>query len=210
MRVGRFAVALIALAMTFPAFAVTLLSNLANPANGGYGGSPDAAQQIVTGSQPLVVSSIVVDWAAGNGGVNSVAIYADNAGLPSTTQVGSTFANAGATASGQMTYTGSANLAANTPYWVVVITGDNSNVLFTRTSTYVSDPSTGGAVISVGSAYGDHATGTWAADAADLMIAVAGTGGSATAVPTMSQWVLIALSMLTVAIGMGALRKRRS
>lgn len=192
-----------------------LLSNLGSPTNGGFGGSPDSADDFVTGTVPLTINRIDVEWAGANGGVNQVGIYTDNGGVPSTTQVGTFFTNANPTVVGTMAYVGSAVLAANTTYWMVVDIVDSSEVAYTFTNTVASDPATGGATIPNGaSAYGDNITGAWTNDPANLKFALFGLGGAAPlvaqAVPTLHEWslVLMAVLMALTALGFRARMKR--
>ena len=190
--------ALVLLAATLPAFAATLLSNLTNTTNGDYGGMPDSAQSFVTGSVPMNVTSIIVLWQTPSDtpGVNQVGIYTDNGGVPSTTQVGGFFTNPNVTTTGQMTYTGTATLVANTTYWVVVDITDGSQVAYTFDLTYAADPSTGGASIAASSAYGDNLAGTWNNDNANLQIAITNGSAAATAVPSLGAWGVLILSGL--------------
>jgi hypothetical protein len=136
-----------------------------------------------------------------------VGIYADNAGFPGTTRVGSFFTNASPTTQGVMTYAGSATLAANTTYWMVVDITDSSEVAYTGDNTFFADPSTGGAVMVTGSAFGDNVAGTWSSDPANLVYAL-GDGVGAPSVPTLSDWGLLLLVGLIGATAL--LMQRRS
>ena len=179
--------------------AAPLLTNLANPTDGGYGGGPDSAQSFTTGTQPMVVTSINVAWESVGGGVNRVGFYTDNAGFPSTTQVGAFFTNPNPTVVGTMNYVGDVTLAAGTTYWIVVDITDGSQVAYTFTTTFSADPSTGGASYPAGgSAWGDNITGVWNADPANLKLALI---GAAAPIPTLDQWGMIVLSLL---LGLGA------
>jgi len=179
--------------------AAPLLTNLANPTDGSYGGGPDSAQSFTTGTQPMNVTSINVEWASAGGGVNRVGFYTDNAGAPSTTQVGAFFTNPNPTVVGTMNYVGDVTLAAGTTYWIVVDITDGSGVAYTFTTTFSADPSTGGATYPAGgSAWGDNITGVWNADPANLKMALI---GPAAPIPTLGQWGMIILSLL---IGLGA------
>lgn len=185
--------------------AAPLLSNLTNPTDGGYGGTPDSAQPFTTGTAALTVTSIDVAWDLGAGGVNQVGIYTDNAGIPSTTQVGGFFTNPNPTAAGIMNYAGNVTLAANTTYWIVVDITDGSDVAYTFTTTYVAAPATGGAAYPVGSAFGDNVAGTWTADPANLKLALNGP----LSIPTLNEWGLIILSLL-MALGAVVVLRRRA
>ena len=187
--------------------ALPLLSNLGSPVNGTYGGNPDSGNGFTTGTQPMTVQSVTVLWGTGNGGVNRVGIYADNAGFPSTTQVGGFFTNPAPTASAaSIVYSGSAvTLAANTKYWMVVDIGDVSRVAYTFTNTVVADPSTGGASMPAGSAFGDNVAGTWTADPASLMYAL---NGAPPQIPTLNEWGMIALFLMLALGAWGAMRRR--
>jgi len=199
---------LVGLCLTGFVQAQALLSNLANPTDGPYGGGPDSANPFTTGSQPLDITSITVEWAASSGGVSRVGIYTNNAGVPSTTQVGGFFTNPNPTVVGNMVYTGSASLAANTTYWMVVDQVDDSEVAYTFTATFVAAPSTGGAVIPAGSAWGDNVAGTWNDDPASLKFSLNGGTGAAAAIPTLNEWGMLILIALLAVGAWGALRRR--
>ena len=178
--------------------AATLLANLGNPTDGGYGGGPDSAQSFTTGARDMHVTSISVAWENVGGGVNQVGIYTDNAGAPSTTLVGSFFTNPSPTVVGTMVYSGDVTLAAGTTYWIVVDITDGSEVAYTFTTSYMSNPATGGASFPAGnSAWGDNLTGAWNPDPANLKLALSGPAP----IPTLDQWGMIVLSLL---LGLGA------
>ena len=178
-----------------------LVSNLHSPSDGGYGGGPDSADDFTTGTEPLLVGRIQIQWDSGNGGINRIGIYTDNAGVPSTTQVGTFFTNGNPTVAGMMTYTGSASLAANTTYWMVVDIVDGSEVEFTFTNTVTTNPTTGGLTIPNGnSAFGDNVTGAWTNDPANLKFALL---APASHVPTMSEWALMVLALLMALTAFG-------
>lgn len=184
-----------------------LLSNLANADNGSYGGAPDSADNFHTGAVPLTITRVDVAWNTGGGGVNRVGIYTDNAGQPSTTLVGGFFTNPNPTTSGTtMSYTGSATLAANTTYWMVADITDGSGVSFTFNNAFVAAPSTGGATMPPGSAFGDNTVlGSWTADPAQLRFALF---GPAAGIPTLQEWALVLLALAILAIATQRLRRR--
>ena len=76
-----------------------------------------------------------------------LAIYEDESGIPSTTQVGTFFTNTNITALGEMTYQGLALLDENSVYWVVIDINDGAEASYTFNNIVYSDPSTGGANI---------------------------------------------------------------
>ena len=190
-----------------------LITNLANPTNGGYGGGPDSSDNFTTGTTGLTITSVSVAWETGNGGVNRVGIYTDNAGQPSTTLVGGFFTNPNPTTSGvTMVYNGSATLAANTTYWMVVDIGDVSDVAYTLTNTFTASPVTAGATMPPGSAWGDNTVlGSWNADPAQLKFALSGVAGApagaALPAPTLQEWALIVLALLMAVIAAQRLRR---
>lgn len=188
-----------------------LVSNLGSPTDGAYGGGPDSADDVLTGTAGLTVTRIDIEWEIGNGGVNQVGIYTDNAGLPSTTQVGTFFVNPNPTVAGVMSYTGTANLAPNTTYWIVADITDGSSVAYTFTNTVTSSPATGGATIPDGnSAFGDNLTGAWTSDPANLKFALFGpvpAPGVAVTVPTLSEWSLVLLALLMAGAAIGFRRR---
>ena len=196
--------------LSLSAQAATLLSNTANPTDGGYGGGPDSADHFTTGTVPLTVTSIRVLWESLGGvpGVNQVGIYTDAAGAPSGTLVGSFFTNPAATTTGIVEYTGNVALAANTTYWMVVDITDDSEVAYTFTDTFVADPSTGGAQILDRSAWGDNVAVTWNDDPANLQYQIIGVAGAAAPVPTLSTWSLLMLAAGLVAFGMVIVKRR--
>jgi len=187
-----------------------LIGNLANVNSGSYGGNPDASDNFKTGAVPVTVTSVTVQWNASGGGVNSVSIYTDAAGFPSGTLVGN-FTNPNPTTVGNMSYTGSAALAANTTYWMVINIGDGSNPEWTNSAAFAASPASAGASMTFGSAYGDHTVpATWTADVSALKFAVfgaAGVGAVPTA-PTLQEWALILLALLMAGVGMHQLRRR--
>ena len=179
---------------------------MANSTDNNFGGTPDVADHFTTGSLPMSITSVDVIWTQlGAPAVNRIGIYTDNAGLPSTTLVGSFFTNPNLTSLGAMTYKGNVTLAANTTYWVVVDISDNSFFLASTNSTsFVADPSTGGAVILPQATYGDNLSGSWnALINPKLKFALNATPVS---VPTLSQWG-VALLILMIA-GFGVMRVR--
>jgi hypothetical protein len=190
-----------------------LITNLANPTNGGYGGGPDSSDNFTTGAVGLTITSVNVEWSTGFGGVNRVGIYTDNAGQPSTTQVGGFFTNPNPTTAGTtMTYNGSATLAANTTYWMVVDIGDASDVSYTLTNTFTANAITAGATMPAGSAWGDNTVlGSWNADPAQLKFALVGVlgapAGAALPAPTLQEWALIVLALLMAVIAAQRLRR---
>lgn len=198
------ACALIAL----PAHATLLLSNLSSVHDGDFGGSPDSADNFSTGSVGLTITSVDIFWDLGNGGTsNRVGIFADNAGLPGLTQVGSWFTNATAiTDNTLINYTGVATLEANTNYWMVVDILDSSQVGFTFNQLVFSDPTTGGASIigpRPGSAYGNIQTGAWVDDPANLLYALQGDVTGVVAAPG-------ALMLLGLGLPLLGMKRRRA
>ena len=111
-----------------------------------------------------------------------------------------------------MVYTGSASLAPNTTYWMVVDIGDNSEVAYTFTAAFVASPSTGGAAIPSGSAFGNNLTGIWTNDPASLKFSLNGVAGASTlaAVPTLGEWGMFLLIVLLVITARNALQRRES
>lgn len=198
--------------VSFGAFAqsVTLLSSTANTTDGPFGGTPDSADHFTTGSVGLTLTSIGVLWVdAGSAGVNQVGIYTESGGFPSETLVGSFFTNTNPTATGLMTYTGSATLQANTTYWVVLDITDNADVAFTNDSGFFADPVTQGASILDNSAFGDNMGMPifWISEPQTLQFELTGTAdavasgaGSSVAVPTLPFYglVLTALGLLLI------------
>ena len=176
---GRAAVAAAALSLASvlvipSAQAIPLLGNLANASAGNtYGGTPDSGDEFRTGGAALTISDIEVYWARGNGGTaNRVGIYTDAGGLPSGTQVGTWFTSGVATTSNTIIdYTGgSATLAANTTYHLVIDILDGSNAGFTFNGAEFSDPSTLGATnLPLGSSFGNIQTVSWNEDPANLV-----------------------------------------
>jgi hypothetical protein len=150
----------------------SLLSNFDSLVDGDYGGAPDAANPFSTGTSPLIIGSISVNWElpGASPSINAVAIYEDDAGFPGDVQVGTMFTNPNPTTAGKMRYIGNAQLNANTNYWVVIDINDGSEPAFTFTNVVTSDISTGGADIPAGSAFGDDSTGDWFDDPASLII----------------------------------------
>lgn len=150
----------------------SLLSNFNSTVDGDYSGTPDAANPISTGTSPLVIGSISVNWQLPGPapGINAVGIYEDDAGFPSNVLVGSLFTNPNPTEAGKMRYKGNAELSANTIYWVVIDINDDSEPAYTFTNIVTADISTGGADIPDGSAYGDDSIGEWFDDPASLII----------------------------------------
>lgn len=192
--------------------AATLLSDIADPSDGRYAGTPDAADHFTTGTEPLTVTSIRILWySLGTApGVDQIGIYADAGGFPSDTLVGSFFTNPAPTTIGFMEYTGNVVLAANTIYWMVVDISDRSEVAFTSSGTFVADPSTGGAQMLDRSAHGNNLTAIWGDDPANLQYEIVGTAGVAapTSVPTLSTWSLLLLATSLVAFGTVLARRR--
>lgn len=156
----------------------TLLSNLANPTDGDYGGSPDSADHFQTGSEALAVTAINVLWELPSGipGVSRVLIYTDDGGFPSATTVGTPFTNPDVTTAGVMQYTGTAQLAPGTVYWMVVDISDSSAVAYTGDDSFVANPSTGGAQMLPRSANGDRELVTWDDDQVNLQYEIVGVG----------------------------------
>ncbi len=150
----------------------SLLSNFDSAIDGDYEGTPDAANPFTTGTSPIEIGSISVNWEVlgGTPGINTVGIYEDNAGIPGGVLIGTLFTNPNPTEVGQMRYVGNAVLSANTSYWVVIDINDNSNPSYTFTNTVISDSSTGGATIPDRSAFGSIDTGSWDDDPASLLI----------------------------------------
>jgi hypothetical protein len=194
--------------LAHPAQAQVLLSNTANPTDGDYGGGPDSSDHITTGNVPLSVSRIDIVWETlgATPGPNRVGIFTEAGGFASTTQVGSWFTNPSATTTGVMSYVGGAELAANTTYWVVIDINDSSQVAYTRTDTFVSDPSTQGAVILDRSAWGNWETATWNGDSANLKFAL--VGAARAAVPTLGLAGTIMMITVLLLVGVGILRMR--
>jgi hypothetical protein len=154
--------------------AAVLLSTLGT-VDGGYGGSPDAADEFVTGNVDLSVSSIDLSWVFGLGSTtNRIGIFTDAAGLPSGTQVGTWFTSGVATMDNSLiNYVGSATLSANTTYHLVVDIDDFSNPAY-NSGGFFADPSTLGASNGPGSSYGEIG-GAWDEDPANLVWALNGT-----------------------------------
>lgn len=188
------------LAFSLSAQCATLLSNMSNATDGDYGGGPDAADHFQTGTQALSVTSVNVLWQTVDAepAVNRVLIYTDAGGFPSSTIVG-TFTNAAPTTAGVMQYHGSAQLAPNTIYWMVVDTYDNSEVAFTRDHSFFSNPATGGAQMLERSAWGNDETVTWNDDSADLKYEIVAPAAQTSPIPSMTAWGTGVLLMLIVA-----------
>lgn len=72
------------LLFSLSAQSVTLLSNLGNTTDGGYGGNPDLADNFITGSETLRVAAVNVLWETVGTppAVNEVIIYTDDRGWP--------------------------------------------------------------------------------------------------------------------------------
>ena len=168
----------ILLLFSLSAQGASLLSNLGNTTDGDYGGAPDSADHFQTGSEALNVTAINILWETLTGapGVNQVLIYRDVGGFPGTTTVGTPFTNPAVTTAGLMEYTGKAQLAPNTVYWMLVDISDASDVAFTGDDSFVANPSTGGAEMLPGSVYGDDQKGTWEDDTANLKYEIVGEG----------------------------------
>jgi hypothetical protein len=169
----RFAPLALALLMSSPAMASTLLSTLYEAAYPGigFGGNPDSADQFTTGDTPLTVQSIDFSWWAGNSGTSDrLGIFADDSGFPGAVQVGTWFTSSAPTADhSTITYSGSASLLANTTYFLVVDTDDSSRPSFTRSSSVFSDPSTLGATNPVGAYFGNTIFNTWTMNSVNLL-----------------------------------------
>ena len=134
-------------------------------------------------------------------------IYTESGGFPSGTLVGSFFTNPNPTATGRVTYTGSATLQANTTYWVVLDITDLANVASTNDSGFFADPVTQGASILDNSAFGNNMTMFWVSRPQTLQFELTGTAdagasgaGSSVPVPTLPFYglVLTALGMLLI------------
>ena len=192
------------LTFSLSAQSATLLSNLANTTGGDYGGTPDSADHFQTGTEALAVTSINVLWESADAepAVNRVLIYTDVGGFPSSTTVGTPFTNPAVTATGVMQYNGTAELAPDTVYWMVVDQNDDSEVAFTFDHSFFSDPITGGAEMLERSAYGDNELVDWNDDPADLQYEVVGEAGflEITPVPSLTGWGLAVLMLLIMAV----------
>ncbi len=194
----------VVLAFSVSAQGATLLSNMSNTTVRGYGGGPDSADHFQTGSEAFTVTGVNVLWDSADQDVNQVLIYTDAGGLPSSTTVGTPFTNAAATTVGVMTYVGTAELVPGTVYWMVVDQTGESQVAFTRDNSFVSAPSTGGAQMLAGSAWGNNETSAWNDDSADLKFELVGDSHgreAVTSIPSLNTWgmaVLLLLLMLTV------------
>ena len=190
---------LVAITVTWlatPAQATPLLGNLANPVGGGFGGAPDSGDEFLTGGAALTITDIDVLWETGFGGTaNRVGLFTDAAGLPSGTQVGTWFTSGLATTSGALiNYVGSANLAANTTYHVVLDILDRSRAAFTFSTAFnLSDPATLGAANPLGSSFGDIQAVSWSEDPANLMWQLNGT---AVAAPEPASMVLLTTGLV--------------
>ncbi len=185
-----------------------LLSNLGNPVGGPYGGTPDAASIVVTGAVPLTITRVDVQIGAAGVGGNRIGFFTDNAGVPSTTQVGGFLTNPNPTTVGVMSYTGaSIALAANTTYWMVYNTFDGASVNWTGTPGAVASPATSGATMPAGSTFGDVTTGAWTNDGVNLLFALFGAAAAPQRVPTLSDWTLMVLALLMAGTAIGFHRK---
>jgi hypothetical protein len=189
--------------------AIPLLGNLANAdSSNDYGGTPDSADQFMTGNAALSISDIDVYWADGNGGTaNRVGIFTDAGGLPSGTQIGTWFTSALATTSDTViNYAGGvAMLLANTTYHLVIDILDGSEAGFTFNPAEVSDPSTQGATnLPLNSSFGDIQTVSWSEDPANLVWQINGAT-AVTAVPAPATLGLLGLGL----VGIGFGRRRR-
>ena len=101
-----------------------------------------------------------------------------------------------------MQYNGTAELAPDTVYWMVVDQNDDSEVAFTFDHSFVADPITGGAEMLERSAYGDNELVDWNDDPADLQYEVVGEAGflEITPVPSLTGWGLAVLMLLIMAV----------
>lgn len=199
MRILNLAPLILAAALVAPSVqALPLLGNLANGADGGFGGDPDSGDEFTTGNAMLSITSIDVLWDFGNGGTgNRVGIYTDAGGLPSGTQVGTWFTSGLTTTSNTvLNYSGSALLSANTTYHLVIDILDSSNAAYTFDSAFLADASTLGASNALGSSYGDIQAVTWTEDAANLVWQLNGATGT---VPEPATFSLIGLGILGLA-----------
>jgi hypothetical protein len=180
--------------------AITLISDFSSGIGGGnFSGNLDAAHQFTTGTVGLTVTGINVSWGYGNNGaVPQVGIFTDNAGKPSTTQVGSWFTNStpvpaiafppATLVPTTLTYAGSATLSPSTSYWMVIKIADGSFLAWTNAANSFSqaaDPSTQGAVLVAGSAMAGDITDTtsWSSpNPMSLIFSLSGTVDSTTPV----------------------------
>jgi len=186
-----------------------LLSNLANPVGGTYGPNPDSASIFVTGAASITINRVDVRMGTAGAGGNQVGIFTDNAGVPSTTQVGGFLTNPNPTTVGVMSYTGAPiTLAANTTYWMVYKTVDGADVNWTGTPGAVASPATAGATMPPGSTFGNAATGVWINDGVNLLFALFGPAAAPQQVPTLSDWTLALLAVLMAATAIGFHRRR--
>lgn len=187
-----------------PSYAATLLSNFAQGINGAFGGNPDSADHFTTGTSPLTITDINLDWGgADTGAVHQVGIYTDNAGLPSGTLVGTFFTNVNPTVVGIMTYSGNVVLAPSTTYWMVIDISDNAVINYVFDTAFTAHPTTNGAVMLPDAAYGDNIAGGWMIDGAapipaSLKFELIGTAAAigAASIPALSFWGLGLLALL--------------
>ena len=168
--------AVLALSAAGPAHATALLGNLGSTVTGDFQGLPDSADDFTTGNIGLSITSIEISWIIGFGGTsNRVGIFTDNAGEPSTTQVGGWFTNAAPiTDNTLISYAGAASLSSLTTYWMVVDIFEDSRISYAPNQVVFSEPSTQGATINGVSAFGDVQAGTWSFDPGNLVYQLSG------------------------------------
>jgi len=170
-----------------------LLGNLPHAETCHVNGQPDAAAHFRTGSKPLSVETIRVEWGEVTtpGTQNRVGIFAHNPespARPSGTQVGGWKRAAGATQQSVMAYASSAPIALqpNTDYWVVVEIADNSRPRCTYSPNFGADPNAGNPTLSLRSAIGSTDTSGWPVVFTILTLAYALDGTVSVSAPDMS------------------------
>lgn len=162
-----------------------LLSNLSDRYACAWAGLPDAASLFRTGSKPLVVEAVELDWAwrqAGvPGGYNRVGIFANDPATarPAAMRIGNWLeASAPTVGMGVMAYSGDAiALRPFTDYWLVADIVDGSPLKCTESGEYTVSPHAGDLQLlrRIGKGDADSAAWPYANATATLFYALIGT-----------------------------------